>query len=136
MPLALEVHPTRLDAERSVASEIAALVRVKPDLVLGVATGDSPLGVYRELVLARERGVDFTNVRAFNLDEYAGLSAGDPRSFRAYALRELATRVGLRAANVRVPQTHGPRESLVLECDAYERAIREAGGIDLQLLGI
>src|SRR5690242_12307325 len=130
MPLALEIHPTRPDAERSVASEIVALVDAKPDLVLGIATGDSPLGVYRELVLARERGVDFTHVRAFNLDEYAGLAAGDPRSFHTYALRELATRVGLRAANVHVPETRGPRQSLERECDAYERAIRTAGGID------
>jgi glucosamine-6-phosphate deaminase len=119
-----------------VADAVEALVRRRPDAVLGVATGSTPLPVYRELVRRRESGSgpDYSAVRFFTLDEYVGLPSGSPASYRSTIARELTDPLGIDPARV-----HGPDpspEGLADAGERYEAAIRDAGGIDLQLLGI
>ena len=120
---------------RSAASAFARLVRSRPDAVLGLATGSSPLPVYDELErLVREEGLDFSRVTGFALDEYVGLPAGHPESYREVIRRDFADRVGLDPARMHSPD--GGAADLPAACAAYEDEIRAAGGIDLQILGI
>jgi glucosamine-6-phosphate deaminase len=116
------------------ADTIETLVRSRPDAVLGLATGSSPLLTYTELV-ARHRagtGPSYDEVRAFLLDEYVGLPPGHPQSYRATIARELTDDLGLPADRVL-----GPDPSDVATAGAaYEELLIEAGGIDLQVLGI
>jgi glucosamine-6-phosphate deaminase len=119
-----------------VADAVEDLVRRRPHAVLGVATGSTPLPVYRELVRRRRDGVgpDYAAVRFFTLDEYVGLPAGSAASYRCTIARELTDPLGIDPSHV-----HGPDPSPEGLADAgarYDAAIREAGGIDLQLLGI
>jgi glucosamine-6-phosphate deaminase len=117
------------------ADRIAALVRRKPDAVLGLATGSSPLGIYAELgrrVAAGE--LDLSRVRGFALDEYVGIPPDHPQSYAAVIEREVVGPLGLRAERVRVPD--GRATDLEAAAADYDRAIAEAGGIDLQILGI
>jgi glucosamine-6-phosphate deaminase len=119
-----------------VADAVEDLVRRRPDAVLGVATGSTPLPVYGELVRRRDEGVgpDYGSVRFFTLDEYVGLPAGCEASYRCTIARELTDPLGIDPSHV-----HGPDpspEGLADAGDRYDRAIRAAGGIDLQLLGI
>ena len=116
------------------ADAIETLLRRKPDAVLGLATGSSPLPVYDELVLRHERdGLDFSLVRAFALDEYVGLPAGHPESYREVIRREFTERVNIEPANVHGPD--GSAADIPAACQAYEDAIRGAGGVDLQTPG-
>ena len=117
------------------ADAIEALLRRKPDAVLGLATGSSPLPIYDELALRQKRnGLDFSQARAFALDEYVGLRAGHPQSYREVIKREFTGRVDVSPANVHGPD--GAAADLPAACRAYEAAIRDAGGVDLQLLGV
>ena len=117
------------------ADAVEALLRRKPDAVLGLATGSTPLPVYVELAARHERGgLDFSRVRAFALDEYVGLPAGHPESYREVIAREFTARVNISPANVHVPD--GAAADIPAACRAYEDAIRDAGGVDLQLLGV
>jgi glucosamine-6-phosphate deaminase len=116
-----------------VADEIARLVRTNPQVVLGLATGSSPLPVY-EALPPRLAGVDVSRVRGFALDEYVGLDPAHPESYRSVLTREVIEPLGLDPARVRVPD--GSLEGIEHAGDEYERAIAEAGGVDLQLLGI
>lgn len=126
---------TQDEAADLVAHEILRALARKPDLVLGLATGSTPVGVYERLVRAhRERGVSFARVRTFNLDEYIGLDATHPQSYRAFMRQHLFDAVDLLPANTRFPPVEG--DDLTQGCTAYEEAIRAAGGLDLQLLGI
>lgn len=113
------------------AGIIAAVVRSKPDAVLGVATGGSPLPVYAALAGHR---LDLSRVKAFALDEYVGLPAGHPESYGEVVRREVTERLGLAPEHVRVPAggAEDPEQAAV----EYDAAIQAAGGIDLQLLGI
>jgi glucosamine-6-phosphate deaminase len=113
------------------AGIIAAVIRSKPDGVLGVATGGSPLPVYAAL---SGHQLDLSRLRAFALDEYVGLPDGHPQSYGEVVRREVTERLGLNPLNVRVPAGHS--EAPDLAAADYDAAIREAGGIDLQLLGI
>ncbi len=117
----------REDAERMLAREIADLVRASGRVVLGIATGRTPAGVYRELArLRKEEEVDFRRVEAFLLDEYLDLATGDARSFLAWTRERVLDPLGIPAAQARCPENG----------EEYERAIRDAGGLDLQILGI
>lgn len=128
----IRVFPTGGAAEASVAAAIAAQLRAQPASVLGLATGNSMIGVYRELVrLHREEKLSFAQMTSFNLDEYCGLGADDPSSFSAYMHRHLFDLVDADPKSLHLPSGH--------DADAgtrYERLIEAAGGIDLQLLGI
>lgn len=118
-----------------VAAEILAALARKPDLVLGLATGSTPIGVYERLITAhREQGVSFARVRSFNLDEYVGLTPDHPQSFHSFMAQHLFASIDIEPANVHFPPVEA--DDLPAACAAYEQAIRDAGGIDVQLLGI
>ena len=117
------------------ADAVQTLVRRQPDAVLGLATGSSPLGVYDELAARCATGsLSLRRTRAFLLDEYVGLPPEHPCAYRQVIEQELVRRVDIDTAAVHGPQ--GEREDLRAACQEYEQAIGEAGGIDLQLLGI
>jgi glucosamine-6-phosphate deaminase len=117
------------------AAEILEALREKPDLVLGLATGSTPVGVYERLLRAhREEGLDFSWVRTFNLDEYLDLGPDHPQSYRAFMRRHLFDGLNIPPRNVRFPPSEGDR--LAARCEEYENEILRAGGIDIQLLGI
>lgn len=118
------------DAGTIAADAIEKLVRRKPDAVLGLATGSTPLTTWAALA---SRDLDLSRVRGFALDEYVGLEPGHPESYRAVITREVVEPLGLTPSLVRVPADNGPLETAG---DDYENAINAAGGIDLQVLGI
>jgi glucosamine-6-phosphate deaminase len=118
-----------------VADAIVALIRRKPDAVLGLATGSTPLATYRALASRiDEQSVDVRGVRGFALDEYVGLPAGHPESYRAVITREVVEPLGLTPELVRVP--NGDPATVEHAGVDYESAIIAAGGVDLQILGI
>lgn len=123
------------EAADRVAREIVDALEAKPDLVLGLATGSTPIGVYRNLISAhQERGVDFTLITTFNLDEYIGLPPEHPQSYRSFMREHLFEGIELPDASVNFPPSGGP--GLRGLCDEYEEKIRRVGGIDIQILGI
>lgn len=129
------IRPTETAAATLVARVIARELRARPQLVLGLATGRTMEQVYDELVRDhREAGLDFSLCRTFNLDEYIGLAATDPHSYRHYMNTQLFQRVDIDPCNTHLPDGMAP--DLKAECAKYEAAIRECGGIALQLLGI
>ncbi|MCC2315723.1 glucosamine-6-phosphate deaminase [Cellulomonas xiejunii] len=120
---------------RLAADVVERLLAARPDAVLGLATGSSPLAVYDELARRHaERRVSFARARAFLLDEYVGLPADHPQRYRNVIDAELVSRVDLSPVAVHGPD--GLAEDLPTACAAYEAAIARAGGVDLQLLGI
>ena len=123
------------DAAPIVAEAYTQLLTGKPDAVLGLATGSTPLGVYEELVRRhREEGLSFARARAFLLDEYVGLPADHPERYRAFIERVFTGQVDFGGDAVAGPD--GLAGDLAAAGPAYEAAIRAAGGIDLQILGI
>ncbi|MDQ1111731.1 glucosamine-6-phosphate deaminase [Microbacterium testaceum] len=112
-----------------VAADVVATIA--SDGVLGVATGSSPLALYAALIRRRAEGLRTEGLRLFALDEYVGLSPDDPRSYAAYVRSVIAEPLGIPAENVRVPSGSTDADGA-----AYERAIAEAGGVDVQIVGI
>ncbi|MFL0411144.1 glucosamine-6-phosphate deaminase [Microbacterium paludicola] len=127
------IVPDRAAAGALVADEIAALIARKRDAVLGLATGSTPLPVY-EALRSRLAGVDVSQVRGFALDEYVGLDPAHPESYRSVIHREVVEPLGLDPARIRVPD--GTLDGIEHHGEIYEAAILEAGGVDLQILGI
>jgi len=118
------------------AQLIAGAIRRKPILTLGLATGSTMIGVYKNLVALHQQGsLDFSRVVTFNLDEYLGLAASHPQSFRHFMQENLFAHVNLNPGNIHFPDGT-IRGGYDQYCAEYEQAIRQAGGIDLQLLGI
>jgi glucosamine-6-phosphate deaminase len=139
--LRTEVVPDPDDLAALLADRIVAAVRrdtaAKGRCVLGLATGSTPLGVYRELIRRHRAGeVDFSRVVTFNLDEYYPMSPESPYSYRRFMWENCFAQLDLRPEQVHIPAGDTPRERVAAACDAYERAIADAGGIDFQLLGI
>lgn len=129
------IQLTAEEASIVAARIVAQLVRRKPDAVLGLATGSTPLGTYAELVrMHREEALDFSRVTTFNLDEYVGLAADHPQSYRAFMREHLFRHINVPPERIHIP--NGLAADVPAECAAYEEAIRAAGGIDLQILGI
>ncbi|MEE1296080.1 MAG: glucosamine-6-phosphate deaminase [Bifidobacterium sp.] len=123
------------EAGRLYARCAADLIARRPDCVLGLATGSSPLAAYRALAeLVREEGLDTSRVRGFALDEYAGLDPAHPQSYRSTITRTVVEPLGLDPARVHVP--NGDPATLATAGRDYDEAIAAAGGIDLQILGI
>lgn len=123
------------DMSKQAAKLIAEEVTRNPKTVLGLATGGTPVGMYRELVsLHQQDSVDFSQAQSFNLDEYVGLPSLHPQSYRTYMNENLFAHINLPAEKTHVPQ--GDAEDLEAECKRYEQAIAQAGGIDIQVLGI
>lgn len=114
---------------------LASQVRLKPDSVLGLATGDTPLGMYRELVaMHQEEDLDFKEVKTFNLDEYYGLEKENPQSYHYYMMENFFKHVNIQEKNIHIPDGQAP--DIEEACRRYEQLIGQMGGIDLQVLGI
>jgi len=126
---------------REVAGRIARLIRAKQARgerpVLGLATGSTPVGVYRELIrMHQEEGLSFRGVISFNLDEYYPMDPGSIHSYHRFMWENLFRHIDIDPVDVHLPRGDAPRDQLPSRCADYEAAIRAAGGIDLQLLGI
>jgi glucosamine-6-phosphate deaminase len=119
---------------RLAADAVEGLLRADPEAVLGLATGSSPLAVYDELVGRHQEGLSFAGAKAFMLDEYVGLPADHPERYRNVIEKEFASRVDFAPGAVQGPD--GLAEDLPAACAAYEASIADAGGVDLQILGI
>jgi len=129
------------DISRRVARRIADVIIEKrkagSHAVLGLATGSTPIGIYRELArLHREEGLDFSDVVTFNLDEYYPMRPDSIHSYNRYMWENLFDEINVKPENVHVPRGDVPRDQLAGETHAYEKAIRQSGGIDIQILGI
>ena len=117
------------------ADRFADQLKHKPDSVLGLATGSTPIALYNALIARVQRGeLSFAKARTFNLDEYLGLAGTHLQSYRYFMNEHLFRHLDIDLANTAVPD--GATEEPLAACDAYEAAIKAAGGIDLQLLGI
>jgi len=126
---------------RVVAARIASLIKEREaagkKAVLGLATGSTPIGVYRELIrLHREEGLSFRNVVTFNLDEYYPMPKESIHSYHRFMWENLFSHIDIDPKNTHIPPGDMPRSEIIAAADAYERAIQEAGGIDFQILGI
>ena len=131
----IRIFQTPGRAARALAREIARAVSRNPRLVLGLPTGRTSIPVYRELVdLGRAHQIDFSRATTFNLDEFLGLSADDPRSYHAFMRRHLFDHVNL--SRRRTHLLNGSTRDVTAECIRFERAIARAGGIDLMVLGL
>lgn len=123
------------DLSRKAANIISAQVILKPNSVLGLATGSTPIGAYKQLIEWYDKGdVDFSLTRSINLDEYVGISNENEQSYRYFMEKNLFSHINIKKENTYVP--NGRAEDLQDECKAYDTLIQNLGGIDLQLLGI
>src|SRR5436309_8297444 len=114
---------------------VAEVLNTKPNAVLGMATGSTPLGLYQELVrLHKEEQLDFARVTTFNLDEYVGLTASHPQSYHYFMHEHFFQHVNIPRQNINIPS--GTTSNYPAFCKWYEERIAECGGIDLQILGI
>jgi len=123
------------ELSKAAAAVVADLVNHKPNAVLGFATGSSPVGLYQELArLHHKEGLDFSKVTTFNLDEYVGLAGDHPQSYRRFMNEKLFNHINVPVQNTHVPS--GTSTNHKAFCEWYEKQICDAGGIDLQVLGI
>lgn len=120
---------------RQAANILSAQVILKPNSVLGLATGSSPIGTYQQLIAWEHKGdVDFRQVSTVNLDEYVGLPAGHPQSYAHFMRENFFDHIQIDLRNTHIP--NGMAEDGDAECRHYDATIRQLGGIDLQLLGL
>ena len=123
------------DASRKVANIISAQVILKPDCVLGLATGSSPLGAYSQLIKWNEQGdVDFSQTKTVNLDEYVGLAADHDQSYSYFMHHNFFDHINIDPNNTNLP--NGLEQDEAKESARYDKVIQDLGGVDLQLLGI
>ena len=129
------------DIARLIADAIATLIMTRQQegkqAVLGLATGSTPVGIYRELIRKhREEGLDFSDVVTFNLDEYYPMEPDSIHSYHRFMWENLFEHINIKRENVHLPRGDLPRDQVDAYCREYEVAIRQAGGIDYQILGI
>jgi len=123
------------DVYAEASSRIVDCVRKNPSAVLGLATGKTMVGIYKNLIKDHKKGrVDFSTVTTVNLDEYLGVDPEDPLSFHSYMRRNFFSHVNVNKNNILIPNPLP--ENVERECDLYEEAIKAKGGLDIQLLGI
>lgn len=123
------------EMSRKAADILAAQVLLKPNTVLGLATGSTPLGMYSELVKKCEKGeVDFSQVKSFNLDEYYPIKRENEQSYYRFMHENFFSKININPENTNVP--NGEVADAAEECKNYEKKIKESGGVDLQILGI
>ena len=123
------------EMSRKAANIISAQIIMKPDAVLGLATGSSPIGTYKQLIDWYNKGdLDFSEIRSVNLDEYKGLDASNPQSYAYFMQHNLFDSVNIKLENTNIP--NGLETDIEKECTRYNNIIKSLGGIDLQLLGI
>lgn len=135
------VFPTSAEAARHVALMIESLIRQNNSAgrptVLGLATGSTPVGLYRELIrLHKEAKLDFSKVITFNLDEYYPMPPDSPHSYRRWMQETFFDHVNIQPQNIHIPDGMAPDDEVDDYCAQYEQKIRRAGGIDLQILGV
>lgn len=129
------IRETYEEMSKLAAGMIEQQLLCKPNSVLGLATGSTPVGTYQELIrLHRETGLDFTRVITFNLDEYVGLPPSHEQSYRYFMEENLFKHIDIPPGNVHVP--YGHTDSVLEFCAWYENEIQRTGGIDIQILGI
>ena len=129
------VFPNAQSLARKSADLVESQIKAFPDSVIGLATGSTPLGLYQELIQRHnEYGLSFKNVKTFNLDEYVGIPGNHPQSYRTFMDDNLFNKIDIEKANTQVPD--GMAENPLEVGPAYEKMIQEAGGIDLQVLGV
>lgn len=117
------------------AQQVSSLIKLKPDAIIGFATGSTPLGLYKELIrMHKEEGLDFSKIISFNLDEYVGLPPPHPESYHYFMWENLFKHININPSNVYIPM--GMVEDVEIFCNWYEEKINSYGGIDLQILGI
>ncbi len=123
------------EMSRKAANLIAAQILMKPDCVLGLATGSTPIGIYKRLVEQFEAGdLDFSRVTTVNLDEYCGLAKDDPQSYHYFMQKNLFSKVNIDPERIYIPD--GTDRDVERACGQYDEMICRMGGIDLQLLGL
>lgn len=124
------------EMSRTAAQIFAERIRKKPNIVLGLATGGTPVKMYKELIrMHKEEGLDFSKVATFNLDEYLGLSPDHDQSYRYFMDTNLFNHINIKKSNTHVLNGKA-KDAAAAECKSYEDAIKKAGGVDIQLLGI
>ncbi|MDI6600879.1 MAG: glucosamine-6-phosphate deaminase [Thermoanaerobacteraceae bacterium] len=129
------IEETYEGMSRMAARIVADEIRKKPDMVLGLATGGTPLGMYKELIrIHKQEGLDFSRVITFNLDEYYGLSPDNEQSYHYYMYENFFKHINIKPENIHIPD--GTVEDINEFCEEYDREIQRVGGIDLQVLGI
>jgi glucosamine-6-phosphate deaminase len=129
------ITQTYQEMSRLAARMVAKVLNSKPNAVLGLATGSTPLALYQELVrMHKEEGLDFSQVTTFNLDEYVGLNRNHPQSYHYFMYENLFKHINVPKQNVYIPS--GTTDNYQAFCRWYEQRIKECGGIDLQILGI
>ena len=122
------------ELSKEAAETIKKAIQKKPNLVLGLATGSTPIGCYQELIRLHKKELDFSKVVIFNLDEYLGLPADHPQSYHYFMYENLLNHVNINPENFNIPD--GMTKNIEKFCQEYEEKIQKTGGIDLQLLGI
>ncbi|OUM96614.1 MAG: glucosamine-6-phosphate deaminase [Thermobacillus sp. ZCTH02-B1] len=131
----LNIFANQEQLHEAAAQTIIELLRQKPDAVLGLATGGTPVGIYEALAAAVRRGeVSFARATTFNLDEYVGLPPGHPETYRFYMEQHLFRHIDIPPEQTHIPDGNAPE--LERECERYERLLETAGRIDLMLLGL
>ena len=129
------ISKTYEQMSRAAAEMVADVLNTKPDTVLGMATGSTPLALYKELVrMHKEESLDFSQVTTFNLDEYVGLPVTHPQSYHYFMHENFFKHVNIPRQNIHIPS--GTTSNYAAFCDWYEQRIEDVGGIDLQILGI
>ncbi len=123
------------EVSKKAAQMILSQVTLKPESVLGLATGSTPVGMYKNLVEMNKKGdIDFSEVKSFNLDEYYNLPRSSDQSYYYFMQENLFNHINIKPQNTHVP--NGMTKNIEEECRVYDEAIQEAGGIDIQVLGI
>ncbi len=123
------------EMSRKAANIVAGQIFLKPNSVIGLATGSTPLMMYKELIrMFEEDGLDFSETTTFNLDEYIGLSTDNSNSYHYYMHHNFFNHINIKGENIFIP--NGMATDIETECRAYEDKIRQKGGIDIQVLGI
>ncbi len=134
MPIRVHIRDTPDDVAQTAASEIVGLIRQKPDAVLGLATGSTPVRTYSELIRINRAGLSFARLTTFNLDEYRGLDGGHRQSYRHFMNHMFFARTDIQIWNTHI--LDGATSDPKRECRAFETKIRACGGVDLWLLGL
>ena len=129
------IYQKYAEMSQAAAKVVADIINSKPNAVLGLATGSTPLGMYKELVrMHEEESLDFSHVATFNLDEYVGLPPGHPQSYHYFMHENLFKHINIEPQNIHIPS--GTTSNYKAFCQWYEQRIEQCGGIDVQILGI
>lgn len=123
------------EVSKKAAQMILSQITLKPNSVLGLATGSTPVGMYKDLIkMNKENLVDFSEVRTFNLDEYYNLPKTNNQSYHYFMHENLFNHINIKPENIDIP--NGMAENIEEECERYDNAIKKSGGVDIQVLGI